>query len=307
MTAIAYSGSSITTYVLNILPYQNPSIDISTNATNTVLSTNLTTAGALYGQYEFSIFSQTNGVTFDEQKCTLIPALKPPAALRLMDVSQSDDYIQPSSGGSPFSFQPASLLCSRIRILRGGLGSQIRDTAIHSVICPTLPNSQGHAGRRERKRYVSGYEYRIRSGFTGKNRCIRTSRPSPIRWGTISNVPSYGVFTSPGPLLMSIATDKASNWVVVEQGFNSNTGGEYSVIRTSANDGLTWTDVSVSPFVVRSSNSYLHYNNGRYFLAQPERSLLRKRLIHYAVVEHWTYGWLVGNVPRVQQQQDPRI
>jgi hypothetical protein len=88
--------------------------------------------------------------------------------------------------------------------------------------------------------------------------------------GDYSNDPTYGVFTTPGPLLMTIASDRNSNWVVLGQGFEAGTGVEKSIVRTSTDDGQTWSDISISPpFVTRTSNSYLYYNNGRYFLAQP--------------------------------------
>jgi hypothetical protein len=88
--------------------------------------------------------------------------------------------------------------------------------------------------------------------------------------GDYSNDPTYGVFTSPGPLLMTIASDRNSNWVALGQGFESGTGVEKSIVRTSTDDGQNWSDISISPpFVTRTSNSYLYYNNGRYFLAQP--------------------------------------
>lgn len=82
------------------------------------------------------------------------------------------------------------------------------------------------------------------------------------------------VYTVPGPILTSIASDRASNWVSIGFGYNSNNPSDTDkvIVRTSSNNGQTWIDDSnvtgiptVAKTTTPSISNRLYYNNGRYF------------------------------------------
>jgi hypothetical protein len=82
------------------------------------------------------------------------------------------------------------------------------------------------------------------------------------------------IYTYPGPILTTLASDGGSNWVALGFGFQSNIvgGPPRSIARISSNDGQTWVDsdtVSGLPTVLQTQtpgvSDRLYYNNGRYF------------------------------------------
>jgi photosystem II stability/assembly factor-like uncharacterized protein len=102
--------------------------------------------------------------------------------------------------------------------------------------------------------------------------------------GTWSNVPSSNIqaidssggpvlsvgsddYYPPNPLFGCVATDGASNWLAIAIGTGKNAGGPTNnILRTSSDNGATWTDTSASLFVDVNSNTKLFYNAGRYFV-----------------------------------------
>jgi len=272
ISVIAYSAKPVTTFVSNILPPQNPPISLSTNALSTSISGDVTTAGSVYPEYEFSIYTQVSNVTIDEQKFRLTTQTPSTPLHYILDVSVTGGYVQPT-GSTPLIF-PTGVP----KLFKNVTSAITASNWINET--PTLTSSNfGYLSdfdhSKNRIVLVAGSEmFRTTDiSATGQDLFEKigvgdiSSLPDIV--GDYSNVPSYSVYTSPGPLLMSIATNRNSNWLVAGQGFDSNTGTEYSIIRTSSNDGQTWVDISLSPFVVRSSNTSLYYNNGRYFLSQP--------------------------------------
>ena len=274
LDVVAYSANPVTTFISNILPPQNPPITLSTNVGNTILSGDLSTAGSLYAQYEFSIYSQVSNTTIDEQKFALIPAFQSRTLHYILDASQTSDYVQPTPMSPTLVFPNGTTTMFK----HIGPSSNVSNWLNNYVVASPIGGFgflSDFAHSKDTFILVAGSEM-WRADSISSSTVDTISRISggdisgvPDTVGDYSNVPSYGVFTAPGPLMMSIATDRNSNWTALGQGFNSNTGDEYSIVRTSSNDGLTWTDVSVSTFVVRSRDSFMHYNNGRYFLAQP--------------------------------------
>ncbi len=272
ISVIAYSANPVTTFISNILPPQNPPISLSTNTLSTSISGDVTTAGSVYPEYEFSIYTKVSNVTIDEQKFRLTTQTPSTPLHYLLDVSVTGGYVQPTMS-TPLIF-PTGVSKLYKNVTSAITASNWINESL-GFVSQTFGYLSDFGQSKNRIVVVSGSEM-LRStdiSATGQDLFEKidagdiSSLPDIV--GDYSNVPMFGVYTSPGPLLMSIATNRNSNWVVAGQGFDSNTGTEYSIIRTSTDDGQTWVDVSLSPFVVRSSNTSLYYNNGRYFLSQP--------------------------------------
>jgi hypothetical protein len=77
-------------------------------------------------------------------------------------------------------------------------------------------------------------------------------------------VPSIPYYTA-SPLFGCIATDGSSNWLAIANGWDGSVFN--NILRTSSDNGVTWTDRTVSNFVDIISNTKLFYNNSRYFVA----------------------------------------
>jgi hypothetical protein len=76
-------------------------------------------------------------------------------------------------------------------------------------------------------------------------------------------VPTIPFYTA-NPLFGCIATDGSSNWLAIANGWDGVTFN--NILRTSSDDGVTWTDTSASLFVSINKNTKLFYNNSRYFV-----------------------------------------
>lgn len=115
-------------------------------------------------------------------------------------------------------------------------------------------------------------------GVVGSN--IVRSLDNGVTW---SNVPSSNIQTLAGvgggpvipqppnpvykpadPLFSTIATDGTSNWVAFGHGSIGNTN--IHLVRTSSNNGDTWTDASFSFLFASTPQTKLYYSSGRYFL-----------------------------------------
>lgn len=132
------------------------------------------------------------------------------------------------------------------------------------------------------------------------------------QWSTVSTpttfagpritIPGVGgpptTFTFPSPLVLCLTSDNTSNWLALCAG-STPAGAPITIVRQSANDGVTWTDTSLA-LITRSpstpaldtlsSNTRLFYNQGRYFLAQ-ETSALNDSLYYASesdVASSWT-------------------
>jgi hypothetical protein len=277
ITALSYSAKPVTTFISNIFPVQNPSITLTTNPTSTAISGNLTPAGEVYPKYEFSIYTQVSNSTVAEEKFVAYPNASSTRINYILDVSQISDYV-PANGTDPLIFPRGrpTLYKSRNQTTPVILPSNWSDTT-PSLASLTFAYLGDFGHSKNAIVMVAGADMYRTDGIVPSRlddllsnvNSANISNFSDIV-GDYSNDPTYGVFTTPGPLLMSIASDRNSNWVVLGQGFEASTGVEKSIVRTSTDDGQNWSDISISPpFVTRTSNSYLYYNNGRYFLAQP--------------------------------------
>jgi hypothetical protein len=282
ITALSYSAKPVTTFISNIFPVQNPSITLTTNPTSTAISGNLTPAGEVYPKYEFSIYTQVSNSTVAEEKFVAYPNASSTRINYILDVSQTSDYI-PATGSTPstalvFPTGRPTLYKIKRQTTPVNLPSEWNDTTPTLATPLTFAYLSDFGHSKNSIVMVAGADmYRAtsivatdtRDTFTRIDSSTNISSFSDIV-GDYSNDPTYGPFTSPGPLLMTIASDGNSNWVALGQGFVSSSGVEKTIVRTSTDDGENWSDISISPpFVTRTSNSYMYYNQGRYFLAQP--------------------------------------
>lgn len=74
----------------------------------------------------------------------------------------------------------------------------------------------------------------------------------------------YTPYRPATPLFACVATDGASTWMALANGYSNSTN--YMVIRRSTDNGVTWTDLSTTSLTTLDSNSRLYYNRSRYFL-----------------------------------------
>lgn len=86
---------------------------------------------------------------------------------------------------------------------------------------------------------------------------------SNIQAVDLSGIVSPSYYTT-RPLFGCIATDGSSNWITLANGWDGST--LYNIVRTSSDNGATWTDTRVTNFVDIDSNTKLYYNNMRYFV-----------------------------------------
>jgi hypothetical protein len=78
--------------------------------------------------------------------------------------------------------------------------------------------------------------------------------------------PPQPIYRPVKPLFACVATNGASEWVALANGYNSSNATDYTVIRQSVDNGVTWTDFSTSSITTLDSNSRLYFNASRYFL-----------------------------------------
>ena len=84
--------------------------------------------------------------------------------------------------------------------------------------------------------------------------------------GPALNAPPQPVYRPATPLFACVATNGASEWVALANGYNPSNATNYTVIRQSFDNGVTWTDFTTSSITTLDSNSRLYSNGSRYFL-----------------------------------------
>lgn len=82
--------------------------------------------------------------------------------------------------------------------------------------------------------------------------------------GPALNVPPQPVYRPATPLFACVATNGASTWVALANGISNGTN--YTLLRRSTDNGVTWADTSLSSITTLDRESRLYYNNSRYFL-----------------------------------------
>lgn len=82
--------------------------------------------------------------------------------------------------------------------------------------------------------------------------------------GPALNFPPRPPYRPAKPLFACVATNGSSEWVSLAMGYSNAT--DYMIVRRSADNGITWTDLSTSAFAILDLTSRLYYNASRYFL-----------------------------------------
>jgi hypothetical protein len=99
--------------------------------------------------------------------------------------------------------------------------------------------------------------------------------------------PTYGFRRYDNPLFGAITTDGSSNWYVVGGATigTSTNPPSISLVRTSTDNGVTWSDISTNAFLEVHESNKLSYNNGRLFVTtggvvNPASGLNARRLYY---------------------------
>jgi hypothetical protein len=101
-------------------------------------------------------------------------------------------------------------------------------------------------------------------------------------------VPSIPYYTA-SPLFGCIATDGTSNWVALANGWDESVF--FNILRTSSDNGVTWTETQISSnFVDINSNTKLFYNNSRYFVTAGASAIDPILYADVGDLSRWTVG-----------------
>ena len=275
--AVSYSGNQVTPMIGNIDPKQEPAISLTLAGGN--LSGDLTTAPGILPQYRIRI-DASSGLLAGQQQFLLTPTNPSTQRRLVMDTSFTSGFVAPPSFSAPKGVTSVYANDSRTLQFVGPTQSNIVVPTSWTTSFTTGNIDYGYIGDMAQSSntciIVAGSQM-YRSSNSGSSwTLVPSSNISSIPGivGLYSNIPPFGLYTISGPILTSIATDGSSNWLALGVGYDSNLSGtQRTILRTSSNDGLTWTDASLtSTFLQLDSNSRLFYNNGRYFLAQSRDS-----------------------------------
>jgi hypothetical protein len=102
--------------------------------------------------------------------------------------------------------------------------------------------------------------------------------------------PAAPTYYPPKPLFGCIATDGTSNWLALASGAGVNgVGPPNTILRTSSDNGVTWSDISTSTVLPITRNTKLFYSNGRYIVLAGESNATNPLLYADAsTVSTWT-------------------
>lgn len=271
--AVSYSGNQVTPVIGNIDPKQEPAISLTIAGGS--LSGDLTTAPGILPQYRIRIDASL-GLLAGQQEFLLTPTNPSTQRRLVMDISVTSGFVGPPSISAPKGVATVYANDSRTLEFVGASQSNLIAPTSWTTSFTTGNIDYGFIGDMAQSSntciIVAGSQM-YRSSNSGTSwTLVPSSNISSIPGivGYYSNFPPFGLYTVSGPLLTSIATDGSSNWLALGVGYDSNlSGAQRTILRTSSNDGLTWTDASLtSTFLQLDNNSRLFYNNGRYFLAQ---------------------------------------
>ncbi len=271
--AVSYSGNQVTPVIANIDPKQEPPISLTLTGGN--LSGDLTTSPGILPQYRIRI-DASSGLLAGQQHFLMTPNNPSTQRRFVMDISLTTGFSPPPSFSAPKGVATVYANESRTLQFVGATQSNLIAPTSWTTSLTTGDIEYGYIGDMAQSSntciLVAGSKM-YRSSNSGNSwTLVPSSDISSIPGivGLYSNIPPFGLYTISGPILTSIATDGSSNWLALGVGYDSNLGGsQRTILRTSSNDGVTWTDASLtSTFLQLDSNSRLFYNSGRYFLAQ---------------------------------------
>jgi hypothetical protein len=270
---ITYSGLTGTANVTALSPLQPSPATVSVSGNS--LSGDFTQVDALLPQYRFRLAATVGGVVGTIEPF-IVTATNPDTQRRfVLDVSSTTGIVTPP---------PTFVFPKGVLTLYSNAGSIYSFTGPSTVTCNS-PSNWGVAFSTSNSVYGNIGDI-AQSGNTVvlvNSSNLYRSADGGAQWSLVSdistipgivggyqNVPPFGIFTTAGPILTTVTSGGGSNWLALGVGFDSNvSGAARTILRTSTDDGLTWTDASLSPaFVENSTNSRLYYNQNRYFLAQ---------------------------------------
>ena len=269
---ITYSGLAGTANVSVFFPLQPSSATLSFSGNS--LSGDFTQVDALLPQYRFrltgTVGEGSGGGDF------LVTVTNPNTQRRfVLDVSSTTGFVTPP---------PTFVFPKGVLTLYSNGASLYSFTGPNTITCNS-PSNWGVAFSTSNSVYgnIGDIAQSSNTVVLVNSSNLYRSADGGAQWSLVSdistipgivggyqNVPPFGIFTTAGPILTTVTSGGGSNWLALGVGYDSNvSGAARTILRTSSNDGLTWTDASLSPaFVENSTDSRLYYNQSRYFLAQ---------------------------------------
>jgi hypothetical protein len=288
--AVSYSGNAISPTVSNLSPSQVPPITVGVSG-NSIVG-DFTPANAVLPEYRFQLIGNLGTATAQE---VFSLAVQNPSTQRrfVLDTSLTalPNFVPPNSNfmrgaatlykneSSLFSFPNVGALTTittppsnwtQALVVEGVYG-QVADVAQSADTCVLTAGAA---------------MYRSSDNGTTWNAVASSNITSiPGIVGDYCNIPMYGTFTTPGPLLGALASDGSLNWLAIGNGYDASSAfAPRTILRTSSNDGVAWTDASLSGL---TNINGLFYNRGRYFIAQTNATNPTYRL-EASNVSSWT-------------------
>lgn len=266
---ITYSGGTAGAEISAIAPLQFPPVTLGISG-NLIVG-DIATAGTVLPQYRFRVDASTGSLVstdvFDltianpstqrrfvlDTSLTAIPSFTPPSTWNFakgavtLYKNESSLFTFPNLGQTTMVTTTPSNWTTVLSV-ESAYG-QVGDVAQSGDTCVLVTGANMY-----------------RSSDGGNNWSLIPSSNIASIPGIVGDyVTSPVAATSPGPLLPTLASDGSLNWLAIGRGYDSNSSFASRVIlRTSSNDGVTWTDVSLA---LNTSPQKLYYNQGRYFLA----------------------------------------
>ena len=279
---ISYSGAAapLSLDFASLIPYQGgPDISLSITSAG-MLSGNLTTANRLFPAYSINVQATAGALTATERLFFQLSNTPIPYHAVLAETSP------PVAGSTVPSYSPPTSVFNvwtnseyAYRAVGASNSAQF-NSAIVNFANPSPSNANvayyGDLGQTSTTLLLGAGSNMYRSTNGGQSWSDIVT-PSNIQGPTIT-IPGFppSSYTFPKPLVLALASDGTSNWVCLCAGSTVNRD-PVTVVRTSSDDGLTWTDVSLALFTRTPTTPFLDpdaastrlfYNNGKYFLTQ---------------------------------------
>ena len=281
---VSYSGGAALLQLnsASLLPYQGgPDISLSITPTG-MLSGDFTTANRPFPAYSIAVSATVGSLVATERLFFQLSNTPIPYHAVLAETSPPTPAITTPSYAPPTSTFNVWINSNYAYKAVGALNTAQFDLAISNFTNPSPSNANvayyGDLGRSATTMILGAGSNLYRSTNGGLN-WAEIVTPSNIQGPaiTVPNPPGPpSTYVFPKPLVLALATDGTSNWVCLCAGSTVNRD-PVTVVRTSSNDGLTWTDTSLALFTRTpttpaldqdAAKTRLFYNNGRYFLTQ---------------------------------------
>jgi len=300
--ALTYSGKEgiLTTSLSKQAPYQGSNFSISF-ASGDSLQGDFSTVPVLLPEYRF-IVDGTAGAYGNQAEVHAITNNAPTIARTRIELTDLTNIV-PSV--PPFTSPPTPPL-GTVRILRS------TDTPV-PFAAPIGLTANPNTLTWDSVYDVSGIPYGIHDMARNGSVLVATIGNAMLRstdagatWSQVpsSNIQSIDVsggppliappaaptYYPPKPLFGCIATDGTSNWLALASGAGVNgVGPPNTILRTSSDNGATWSDISTTTVLSITRNTKLFYSGGRYFvLAGESNSTTPLRYADASSISAWT-------------------